>query len=198
MTTPAGYTYDDPSLAPSPVTLADLADLHASVLWTDDDAAALRGAAEILVPQTDAILDVWYGFVGSNPHLVATFSGADGAPDGDYLAAVRGRFGRWIADLCLREHDATWLAYQDEIARRHHPSGKNLTDGVDSPSGHVPLRHLLALIVPITVTIRGFLETGVREGATDEAGVEAMYQAWLKAVTLSAALWARPYSPDLW
>lgn len=198
MTTPAGYTYDDASLTPSPVTLADLADLHASVLWTDEDAAALRRAAEVLVPQTDAILDVWYGFVGANPHLVATFSGADGAPDGDYLASVRGRFGRWIADLCLREHDATWLAYQDEIARRHHPSGKNLADNVDSLSGHVPLRHLLALIVPITVTVREFLETGVQEGTTDEAGVEAMYQAWMKAVTLSATLWARPYSPDLW
>lgn len=198
MTTPTGYSYDDPSLAPSSVTLADLAELHASVLWTDDDATALRRAAEILVPQTEAILDVWYGFVGANPHLVAAFAGADGAPDGSYLAAVRGRFGRWIADVCLREHDATWLAYQDQIARRHHPSGKNLTDGVDSRSGHVPLRHLLALVAPITITIREFLEAGVRDGATDQAGVEAMYQAWMKAVTLSATLWARPYSPDLW
>lgn len=198
MTTPAGYSYDDPRLAPSPVTLDDLAELHASVLWSDADAAALRRAAEILVPQSDAILDVWYGFVGSNPHLLATFAGADGAPDGDYLAAVRGRFGRWIADLCSREHDATWLAYQEEIARRHHPLGKNLTDGVDSLSGYVPLRHLVALIVPITVTIRGFLEAGIADGVTDDAGVDAMYQAWMKAVTLSAALWARPYSPDLW
>ncbi|HQR79113.1 MAG TPA: protoglobin domain-containing protein [Actinomycetota bacterium] len=198
MSTPAGYTYDDPSLAMSPVTLGDLADLHASVLWTEADAAALRTAAQILIPQTEAILDVWYGFVGANPHLVATFAGADGQPDGDYLAAVRGRFGQWIADVCLRDHDQTWLAYQDEIARRHHPGAKNRTDGVDSASGYVPLRHLLALIVPITVTIRDFLATGVRDGVTDEAGVEQMYQAWFKAVTLSATLWARPYSPELW
>lgn len=198
MSTPAGYTYDDPNLARSPVTLSDLADLHASVLWTEADAAALRTAAQILIPQTEAILDVWYGFVGANPHLVATFAGADGQPDGDYLAAVRGRFGQWIADVCLREHDETWLAYQDEIAQRHHPEAKNRTDGVDSVSAYVPLRHLLALIVPITVTIRDFLATGVRDGLTDEAGVERMYQAWFKAVTLSAALWARPYSPELW
>ncbi len=198
MNIPAGYTYDDPTLAASPVTLADLADLHASVLWTDADAAALRTAAEILVPQIDAILDVWYGFVGANPHLVATFASADHQPDGDYLTAVRGRFGQWIEDICLRQHDATWLAYQDEIARRHHPSGKNRTDRVDSASAYIPLRHLLALVVPITVTIRDFLAQGVRDGVTDEAGVETMYQAWFKSVTLSAALWARPYSPDLW
>ena len=42
MTAPAGYTYDDPSLSPSPVTLADLDDLLASVLWSEADAAALR------------------------------------------------------------------------------------------------------------------------------------------------------------
>ncbi len=198
MHTPAGYTYDDSSLAASPVSMEDLAELHASVLWSDADAAALRKAADILVPQTDAILDVWYGFVGGNPHLVATFAGPDGTPDGDYLASVRVRFGQWIADLCLREHDATWLAYQNEIGRRHHPTAKNATDGIDSVSPHVPLRHLLALIVPITVTIRGFLENGISDGTTDAAGVEEMYQAWFKAVTLSAAIWARPYSPELW
>ena len=190
----AGYTYDDPSLAPSPVTEQDLAELQASLLWSDTDAAALRRAGEILAPQTEAILDVWYGFVGAHPHLVATFSGSDGPPDGGYLTAVRRRFGRWISDLCLRDHDATWLAYQEEIARRHHPDGKNRADGIDSTSPHVPMRHLLALIVPITVTIRDFLATG----AAEQTELEAMYQAWFKAVTLSAVLWTRPYSPHLW
>lgn len=117
-----------------------------------------------------------------------------GNPTGDYLAAVRDRFGRWIADLCNREFDAAWLAYQDQIANRHHVNGKNRTDNATSTSTHVPLRHPLALVVPITVTIRPFLEAG----AQDAADLEQMYQAWFKAVTLSATLWARPYSPDLW
>ncbi|GAA0613129.1 protoglobin domain-containing protein [Sporichthya brevicatena] len=190
----SGYTYDDPALAASGVTRGDLAALHASVLWSDADAAALRRAADILVPQTEAILDVWYGFVGANPHLVATFAGADGAPDAAYLADVRGRFGQWIADLCTRDHDARWLAYQDEIAVRHHTTKKNRTDGVDSTSAYVPLRHLIALIVPITVTIRDFLTNG----ESDPAAVDTMYHAWMKAVTLSVALWARPYSPTTW
>lgn len=176
------------------ITLDDLDQLHASVLWTDDDRAALRRAAPVLAPQVDAILDVWYGFVGSHPHLVATFAGADGEPDPAYLAAVRERFGRWVTDLCEQDRDAAWLADQDEIGRRHAPEGKNRTDGVASPSTHVPLAHLVALIVPITVTIRDFLAA---DGA-DAAEVEARYQAWFKAVTLSVALWSRPYSPDLW
>lgn len=194
MTAIAGYTYDDTDLAPSPVTLAELDELKASVLFGDADAAALRRAADVLVPQTDAILDVWYGFVGSTPHLVTTFAGADGAPDGAYLTAVRHRFGQWIADLCTRDLDATWLAYQEEIALRHHTARKNATDGVDSTSPHVPLRHLLALVVPITVTIRDFL----RADGADEAEVDARYHAWFKAVTLSVALWSRPYAPGLW
>lgn len=194
ITTLAGYTYGDAALPTSPVTTSELADLHASVLWSDADADALRRAGEILAPQTEAILDVWYGFVASKPHLVATFAGADGQPDADYLARVRGRFGQWIADICNRDQDTSWLAYQDEIARRHHTDGKNATDQVTSASTHVPLRHLIALIVPITVTVREFLATG----AADEVELDAMHQAWFKAVTLSTALWARPYSPDLW
>ncbi|MGE0227581.1 MAG: protoglobin domain-containing protein [Dehalococcoidia bacterium] len=193
-TTPHGYTYGDPALAASPVAPHDLEELKASVLWTDADRDALRQAADILIPRTDAILDVWYGFVGGNPHLVATFEGRDGQPDAAYLAAVRARFGLWIRDLCTREFDASWLAYQEEIAVRHHSGMKNRTDGVDSPSDHVPLRHLVALVVPITVTIRGFLA----DGESDPVRVEAMYQAWFKAVTLSVSLWARPYTPQLW
>lgn len=192
--TPAGYTFGAPNLTGSPVTLENLAELKASLLWSDADTVALRRAGEILVPQTEAILDVWYGFVGANPHLVSTFNGVDGTPDADYLAAVRGRFGQWIADVCNRDYDETWLAYQEEVAQRHHTSKKNQTDGVSSTSAYVPLRHLVALIVPITITIRGFLANGV----ADEAEVETMYQAWFKAVTLSAVLWSRPYSPDLW
>lgn len=194
MSQPTGYTYDLPDLGASPVTMADLAEIKQSVLWSEADTEALARAAEILVPRTDAILDVWYGFVGAHPHLVATFAGSDGEPDPAYLAAVRERFGKWIADVCTRPYDEQWLAYQEEIARRHHPEGKNRTDGVASASPHVPLRHLVGLIVPITVTIRDFLAAG---GAPAEE-VEAMYQAWFKAVTLSVVLWARPYSPDLW
>lgn len=191
---PAGYAYGEPALPGSPVTTDDLELVQASLLWTDQDAEALRRAGEILAPQTDAILDVWYGFVGSNAHLVSAFAGQDGQPDADYLAAVRERFGRWIDDLCSRDFDDTWLAYQDEIALRHHTSKKNATDGIDSPSGHIPLRYLIALAVPITLTIRQFL----RADGADDAEVDAMYQAWFKAVMLSVVLWTRPYSPDLW
>lgn len=191
--TPAGYTYDDPNLARSPISPDDLAALHASVLWTDDDAQALRRAGEVLAPQTEAILDVWYGFVGANAHLVAAFAGADGQPDATYLAAVRQRFGRWIIDLCTRPHDERWLAYQEEIARRHTTS-KGRTDNVASTAAYVPLRDLIALVVPITLTIQQFIGA---DGA-DPDEIEARYQAWFKAVTLTVALWARPYSPEMW
>ncbi len=191
---PPGYTYGSPQLAASPVTEQDLAEIQASLLWSDADAEALQRAGTILIPRTEAILDVWYGFVGSQPHLVATFAGADGQPDADYLAAVRERFGRWIADVCTRSHDAQWLAYQEEIAQRHHPHGKNRTDAVTSTSSHIPLRHLVALVVPITVTVRDFLA----QGESDPEEVDRMHQAWFKAITLSVVLWSRPYAAELW
>ncbi|HPB46296.1 MAG TPA: protoglobin domain-containing protein, partial [Microthrixaceae bacterium] len=93
----AAYTYGNPDLDRSPVSLDDLQALQQSLLWSDSDREALRRAGAILVPQTEDILDVWYGFVGGTSHLVATFAGADGEPDGDYLGRVRARFGQWIA-----------------------------------------------------------------------------------------------------
>jgi hypothetical protein len=187
-----GYTFGE-GLTPSPVTAQDLDALQQTLLWSDEDAALLRRAGDILEPQVDAILDLWYGYVGSLPQLVSTFAGADGASDANYLSRVRARFGQWILDTCRRPYDTDWLAYQNEIARRHHYVGKNETDGIDSPSDHVRMRYLVTLIFPITFTIRDFLAKGADAGELD-----AMHAAWFKAVTLQAALWTQPYVERGW
>ncbi|WP_218018376.1 protoglobin domain-containing protein [Nocardia amikacinitolerans] len=59
---------------------------------------------------------------------------------------------------------------------------------------HIPLRYLIAFIYPITATIRPFLAAG----GHDDDQVEAMYQAWFKAVTLQIALWSQPYAVSAW
>lgn len=187
-----GYSYDSGSLASSPVTEDDLRLLEATLLWSDADQRYLRMAGEVLNDQVDAVLDLWYGYVGSHPHLVAYFAGPDGQPDGHYLEQVRGRFGQWIRDLCGRSRDATWLAYQEEIAQRH-TNRKNRTDNVESVPV-VSLRYLVAFVYPITATIRDFL-TAKGHSAAD---VEGMFQAWFKSVVLSVALWSRPYADDRW
>lgn len=96
-TNPAGYTYDSADLPPSPVGRQRFDELLTDVMWTADDAAALRRAGEILTPRVSDILDVWYDFIGSTPHLVTIFRGPDGEPDGQYLERVRGRFERWVS-----------------------------------------------------------------------------------------------------
>ena len=192
-TTPAGYTYDEQS-ATSPVTREQLSQLLTDVMWTDDDAAALRRAGEFLRPPVSDQLGGWYDFIGSTPHLVAVFHGTDGEPDAEYLDRVRGRFEQWVVDLCTREFDGQWLAYQEEIALRHHPTKKNQTDGVDSPWSHVPMSHMMALAVPVTLTVRDFLA----KGESDPSQLDAMHQAWFKAVTVTLVLWSRPYAGDLW
>lgn len=187
------YTYDDPTLAASPVSRDSLAELRASVLLGPEDERALRQAGEVLADQVEDVLDVWYGFVGDNPHLVASFTDVEGQPIDRYLQQVRGRFGQWILDTCNRTYDDTWLAYAEEIARRHHRSGKNHADGVQSTE-YVPLRHIIALIYPITATIRPFLE---KKGHSAEE-VDAMHEAWRKSVILQVSLWARPYAGNDW
>lgn len=192
---PPGYRFGDPSLPPAPLSSADFARLKAALLFGDDDLAALRQAGTILVPRTEELLDVWYGFVGGHDFLLAYFSGPDG-PRGEYLSRVRARFGRWIADTCRAEYDDAWLAYQLEIGRRHF-RGKNETDGPAAAGTppFIPWRYLNALVYPIYATVRPFLEAS----EADAAAVERMHQAWLKAVLLQVTLWTRAYLPeDIW
>jgi hypothetical protein len=192
--TPAipGYTLGQPMLAPSPVSLADLDELKKSLLFGEDDARALQRAREILAPQVEAILDVWYGFVGANPHLLRYFADpTSGQPNGDYLAAVRKRFGQWILDTTAAHYDQAWLDYQYEIGLRHHRVKKNVTDGARA-AAHIPLRHILALVYPISATVRPFLE----KGGDAPAEVDAMLAAWTKSVLLQAILWSQPYIRD--
>lgn len=188
-----GYTYGEDSLATSPVTPAQLDALLTTVLFSDADKAALARAGDVLEGQTEAVLDVWYGFVGSHPHLLAYFSTPDGTPIMDYLARVRARFAQWILDTCRQDYDQAWLDYQNEIALRHTEAKKNLTDSAASVP-LIPLRYIVAFIAPISLTMKPFLAAKGHSAAE----VGAMQDAWLKSVVLQITLWSQPYAGDSW
>lgn len=190
MDTIPGYTFGTPQVARSPLSDAEFDALKQTVLLGDDDLRQLQLAGEVLDDQIDAILDVWYGFVGAHPHLVLYFNGPDGVPNGDYLAGVRRRFGQWIRDTCRARFDRQWLDYQYEIGLRHTSAKKGHADGIVSSAGSIHMRYMIAFIVPITATMKPFL---ARKGhSADE--VEAMHNAWFKAVTLQVTLWTMPYA----
>jgi hypothetical protein len=184
-----GYTFGTDQVPRSPLSLDDLDLLKQSVLWSDEDDRYLRLSAEVLESQVEEVLDVWYGFVASHPFLVHSFARrSDGQPDGDYLAAVRKRFGRWILDTASADYGQAWLDYQYEIGRRHHRTAKNTTDGVDATE-NIALRYVIAFIYPITATLRPFLAA---KGHSDDE-VEKMQDAWRKSVIVQVALWSQPY-----
>lgn len=186
-----GYTYGG-QLPSSPISLKDFDLLKQTVLFTDEDVRYLRMSHEVLKDQTDAVLDVWYGFVASHPHLVYYFGNkSDGQPDGAYLASVRKRFGQWILDTAAAQYDQRWLDYQAEIGRRHHRTGKNQTDKAVSVD-NISYRYLPALIYPVTATLKPFL---AKKGHGSE-DVDKMHQAWTKSVLLQVILWSHPYIKD--
>lgn len=170
------------------MTEQDLKPLLQTLLFGDEDRKYLRMSRTILEPQVEKILDTWYGFVASTPHLLAYFANDNGVPQSDYLAAVRTRFGQWILATAAAEYDADWLAYQHEIGLRHHRTKKNQTDGAHAVA-HIHFRYLVALAVPITETLRPFLAA---QGHNSEQ-VDAMHSAWRKAVLLQVILWSEPY-----
>jgi IS1 family transposase len=188
-----GYTFGIPEVARSPVSSEDVELLKATLLWSDDDDRYLRMAGDVLADQVDDVLELWYGYVASHPHLVHYFTDRDDQPIGEYLDRVRARFAQWVRDVCERPYDDAWRDYQHEIALRHTRVKKNQTDGVDSVS-EIALRYLVAFIFPITATMRSFLAA---KGHRSE-DVEAMHTAWFKAVVLHVCLWSQPYAAEVW
>lgn len=184
-----GYAMGSPTLPRSPLTMSDLDKMEEVLLFTDEDRKYLRMSKPILADQTDAILDTWYGFVGSKPQLLDSFvDRRSGKADGAYLAAVRKRFGQWILDTADAHYDQAWLDWQMEIGRRHARIGKNRTDHAHA-APVVPFRYLAPLVVPVVTTLKPFL---AKKGASPE-DVDKMQQAWLKATLLQVTLWSEPY-----
>jgi hypothetical protein len=187
-----GYIYGTEAVARSPLSDDEFEQLKKTVLFGEDDVRYLKMSHDVLVDEVEEVLDVWYGFVASNPHLVRSFADREsGEPIGDYLERVRARFGRWILDTAAADYDRAWLDYQHEIGLRHHRTKKNETDGVNA-ADNIPLRYVIGLIYPITATLRPFLE---KKGHSREE-VDAMQDAWRKSVILQVALWAQPYVKD--
>ncbi|WP_322512354.1 protoglobin domain-containing protein [Chloroflexus sp.] len=185
-----GYDYGTEQVARSPLSMADFELLKQAVLFGPDDERYLRMAGDVLADQIEDVLDLWYGFVGSHPHLVYYFTDGRGNAEQAYLTAVRRRFGQWILDTCRRPYDQAWLDYAHEIGLRHHRSKKNKTDHVVAVP-HIHFRYMVAFIYPITATIKPFL---AKKGHSAEE-VEGMYQAWFKSVVMQVALWSAPYVP---
>lgn len=183
-----GYAYGNTDLATAPYTLADLENLKATVLFSEEDVKWLRKSRQVLAPHAEEILDTWYGFVGGTPHLLHYFSSHKGEVDSNYLGRVRPRFIQWIYDTADANYDQQWLNYQYEIGRRHHRTGKNKTDKAKAID-HIPARYVIALTYPVTATLKPFLE---RSNYSPEE-VNAMHQAWIKSVLIQTILWTEPY-----
>ncbi|MGB4069271.1 MAG: protoglobin domain-containing protein [Nitrospira sp.] len=100
----SGYTYGTSAVAKSPVSLAGFELMQQSALFGEEDVKYSRLSHDVVKDQVEVILDAWYGFVGSQPHLLQSFLGkSDGKPLGDYLGGVRKRFGQWILDTARAE-----------------------------------------------------------------------------------------------
>ncbi len=189
-----GYDYGKTTVTTTLVSLEELRQLEETVGWTSEDAKWLRVAAEVLVPQSEKMVDEWRAAIGRQPHLSAWFLKLDGTPDETYKAAVKRRFVQWVSDICFRPHDQDWLNYQEEIGLRHTPARKNQTDGGQTLPV-VPLRYTIAFAAVVITSARSFLASSARS----EDEVERMQAAWTRAVLLSIALWARPYTSEgLW
>ena len=188
-----GYTYGSADLAPSAVTLEELEALKVAAGFTEETPHSLRLAGEVLADQTEQVVHRWHSeIIAGIPHLARHSRTPEGEPNPAYLAKSNLRFQQWIMDTCLRPYDQDWLNYQQEIALRHTPAKKNLTDGVRS-TPFVPLSDIIAFVAVMNETIKPYLHA--KGHAADE--VEKMHGAWCRSIQLQLALWVKTYTGSL-
>lgn len=188
MQTIPGYTYGDPEVSESPVSMEEFDRLKESVGFTEEDKEYLERAGEFLPNHVDDLFERWRGIFGEI--FMSTFVGPDGEVDEEYFERTHKRFVQWVDDTCNRPYDQDWLDYQHEIALRHHQTKKNQTDNVESVDV-VPMRYLVTLIHPMS-NIRFVLERGDFEGEE----ITRIEDAWGKSLALQVALWTHPYTKD--
>jgi protoglobin len=184
-----GYAFGTGAVPRSPVSLAEFELMKETALFGEDDVRYLRMSRFVLEDQVDDVLDAWYGYVRATPHILHAFVDREtGAPDEKYLAAVRERFRQWVLDTAAADYGHAWLDWQIEIGRRHHRTGKNVTDGANT-APIVPFRYLPTMTYALLATLRPFL---ARKGHPP-ADVEGMHAAWTKSLLLQVTLWCHPY-----
>jgi hypothetical protein len=184
-----GYSYGGADVARSRLSLDDLNRLKISAGFTEHDEHYLRMAGEVLRGQTREIVAQWRsGIIAGIPHLARHSRTPEGSPIPEYLSRSNLRFEQWILDTCLRPYDQAWIDYQEEIARRHTSTRKNVVDHVRS-TPHVPLEDVIAFVAVMNETIRPYLAS-TRSSAED---VDRMHTAWCRSMQLQMALWLDPY-----
>jgi len=185
-----GYTYGNPDIERSPVSMDELKELKVSVGFSEDDERYLRLAGEVLTGQTKEIVDHWRSrIIASIPHLAKHSRSLDGTALPDYAAKSGLRFQQWVLDTCLRPYDQDWINYLHEIALRHTALKKNKVDAVES-TPYVPLRDIVGFLAVMNETIKPYLAA---KGHAQQ-DVDGMHRAWCKSMQLQAALLARPYT----
>jgi hypothetical protein len=184
-----GYNPGSPEVAKSPITMAELQELKATCLFTDDDVVYLRLSYDILKDQAEEIVRMWKELTVRHTHLARyRWDRVTGETDAAYSAAVGKRYVQWVLDTARAEYDQDWLDYQYEIGLRHHRAKKNVTDHAHTAT-HIRGRDLIAFAAATVAPMRPYLE---KRGHSTET-VQRMQDAWWKSVILQVTLWSQPY-----
>ena len=92
--------------------MAELQELKATCLFTDEDVVYLRLSYDILKDQAEEIVRMWKELTVRHTHLARyRWDRVTGETDAAYSAAVGKRYVQWVLDTARAEYDQDWLDY---------------------------------------------------------------------------------------
>jgi hypothetical protein len=163
-----------------PCSADQVESLKQVLLLSREDERALQRVLDILDGKAEDYLNALLGLMAAHPDLRMLLRRAQGKPEDDREVVYR-HFRQWLTDTCRCVPNPCYFSEPQA--------------GAEPPGSLPPLRYLLALSYPLSMTARLFLA----EAARDTGELEHLQQALLKALLLQTAVLSRRYvEPGVW
>ena len=82
--------------------------------WTEEDAARLRGASELLLADVELIVEDFYSEILRHPQTASVLAGG-----GRQVERLKGSLRTWLRELCEGPHDEAYVERRWRIGKRH-------------------------------------------------------------------------------
>ncbi|MBI1845626.1 MAG: hypothetical protein HY294_10190 [Candidatus Rokubacteria bacterium] len=174
----------DPPYLPATDMPRFVRELLAFVAFGDDDAAAVRASAPVVLAQEAALTGALYEHFLRFPDSARFFLGADGQPDRERIERRKHSLGRWLRETAEAAvtHESAYHLLTIALSHSHHRAERG---------GPIPA-HLMAGAMSLAQTAIGDLLAG--EMADARAAATAS-RAWNKLLLVHLGVLLLGYAP---
>ena len=160
-----------------------LASAKAFLGYTDEDGALIRATGDVVLAQSDAIVEAFYDYLLSHRETAVHFARPDGQTDREAVARRHAPLKEWLLLAVEAPLDDQLSGYLAEVGRAHTGRGSGA-------SGRVNARYLVWSMTFLQLEVARVLADAIPDSAT----LLAANAAWTKLLMVHLDLFLAVYA----